>query len=416
MRFTIHTMLRLAVAGLGLALIAGCVVRVPAAPGRVRLEDAPIIADEDWPMRARARVQLEIADADHPMELAAVTHSRQGTLYSFRSRAGFDRDVARSAYSTNIVDEHGASIVRGTHRVSDTPTHERGSWYLFASYPAAVLTITGDDGGSETTFMRWQQPMISFILVEEPAEPSPRGTVVFLNGLGGSTFGERALARELSERGWRVIRVTPALDAIEQLTFQLQDEEELPRVAQVIGEQIDNTLAERAYAVETMLGYLQREQVIRPDQPMVAVGCSAGAINLPAVAARLPATFDAAVVVGGGADLARIAMTSDLLRSRLRLRIDGRRPNADEQSRLGALVLASSILDPHHMASHIADIPVLMLHAQFDRIVPAVTGDALYERLDRPERWSYPLGHFGLFAWLAWETDDIADWIDRHVY
>jgi pimeloyl-ACP methyl ester carboxylesterase len=108
-------------------------------------------------------------------------------------------------------------------------------------------------------------------------------------------------------------------------------------------------------------------------------------------------------------------MTSDLLRSRLRLRISGRRPNAGERARLRELVLESSILDPHHTASHIADIPVLMIHARFDRIVPAATGDALYRRLDRPERWKYPLGHFGLFFWLAWETDDIADWIGEKV-
>lgn len=36
--------------------------------------------------------------------------------------------------------------------------------------------------------------------------------------------------------------------------------------------------------------------------------------------------------------------------------------------------------------------PVLMIHAKYDKIVPATTGDALYLSMGKPERWSYRTG------------------------
>ena len=58
---------------------------------------------------------------------------------------------------------------------------------------------------------------------------------------------------------------------------------------------------------------------------------------------------------------------------------------------------------------------MLLLHAAFDRIVPASTGDELYRRSGRPERWTYPLGHLGLFWWLPTQASRITAWVDDAV-
>ena len=47
--------------------------------------------------------------------------------------------------------------------------------------------------------------------------------------------------------------------------------------------------------------------------------------------------------------------------------------------------------------------------------MPAASGRLLYERLGRPERWSYPLGHYGLFALLPSQSKKIADWVEAAV-
>ena len=69
-------------------------------------------------------------------------------------------------------------------------------------------------------------------------------------------------------------------------------------------------------------------------------------------------------------------------------------------------------LDPARTASSLASTPTLMLHAKYDRIVPARTGDSLYTSLGRPERWSYRIGHSGLCAILPWKAKHILNWLE----
>jgi hypothetical protein len=57
-----------------------------------------------------------------------------------------------------------------------------------------------------------------------------------------------------------------------------------------------------------------------------------------------------------------------------------------------------------------------MIQGMFDGVVPASTGDVLYERLARPERWSYPLGHGGVFWLLPQRAGYIIDWVERTVH
>ena len=67
-------------------------------------------------------------------------------------------------------------------------------------------------------------------------------------------------------------------------------------------------------------------------------------------------------------------------------------------------VLRESQLDPYHTAGAIRELPVLMLHARYDQIVPASAGELLYQRLGQPERWSFASGHLGLFMLLPFKA------------
>jgi fermentation-respiration switch protein FrsA (DUF1100 family) len=175
--------------------------------------------------------------------------------------------------------------------------------------------------------------------------------------------------------------------------------------------ELDAQQASLAYAVEAMLRCLPAQHPEVSDRPVVIAGLSLGGLCAPTTAARVHDAVDAVVIVGGGANVARIIVNGSLTGLATRAPRRLRKP-LDE---LCSAYLNVSRLDPFYTAMALRDIPVLVLHARWDAIVPAATGDLLWERLGRPERWSYPLGHLGLFWWLPNEAKEIADWIDGAV-
>src|SRR5690606_31816080 len=71
------------------------------------------------------------------------------------------------------------------------------------------------------------------------------------------------------------------------------------------------------YAAHAALRWLEEERPELRGTPLVLVGCSAGAVATPALALRLGDRVSAAVLVGGGANLPRLVLTSPLLRDRV---------------------------------------------------------------------------------------------------
>lgn len=191
--------------------------------------------------------------------------------------------------------------------------------------------------------------------------------MVLLTSLQKLTAPERRLANALSVRGFTVIAIcSPASSLARSVTF-VEDG----------GDSIE--------AAEAFLEYRRSEAPHVVGERLALVGSSAGAIALPAVAARLEPEPEAAVVIGGGARLFEIVTESPVTSRQLLLaRLDrdatsGEIPLDDRpvpDLDLGDAVLARSRLDPYHTAPRLADRPVLMLHAVHDRVVPA-----RYERL-----------------------------------
>src|SRR5690606_18867956 len=149
-------------------------------------------------------------------------------------------------------------------------------------------------------------------------------------------------------------------------------------------------------------------------------GCSAGAICGPTIAAGLGDRVQAVVLIGGGADILRISQTNGVTNAGLAFGaldpIEGgyqpRKLTSKELDQLSTQYLRMSRLDPHHTAPALCATPTLMLHATLDKIVPARCGRLLYERLGRPERWTFWLGHSLLFWRLPAYAGSVARWVD----
>jgi alpha-beta hydrolase superfamily lysophospholipase len=195
----------------------------------------------------------------------------------------------------------------------------------------------------------------------------------------------------------------------------------LDAAAALAAADFDDAVGQYALANETALRFVMQTHPAIPERPLVIVGCSFGAIMSPTVAARLTASGlrpEAVVLIGGGTNFLKIAGSSwmDYYYSRVRgLAAAELHLTVNERKIVTAGYLERSTLDPYHTAPGLRNEKVLILHASMDDIVPASTGDDLWDRAGRPERWIGNFGHLFMFAALPWKVDDISDWLDRAV-
>jgi pimeloyl-ACP methyl ester carboxylesterase len=272
--------------------------------------------------------------------------------------------------------------------------------------------------GATTTLMLREVRMVDTPL---------RGTCVYLCSLVGVSDPESVLVHELLMRGWRVLIVWPSIQTYTDTFYAFPSDTDLESAARTLANGADAYLAGTAFGVEAFVRWAAARHPDVREHPVVVVGSSLGAIATPTAVARLRSSgasrVDAAVLIGGGAGLLDITAHSPVMRDRFGVLMMERANDGSDRMKIGprepvrfeALLERAqqlSRLDPGVTAPALRDIPVLQLHADFDEIVPARTGDALWERLDRPERWTYPTGHTGLFLLLPYEADDIARWLD----
>jgi pimeloyl-ACP methyl ester carboxylesterase len=401
---------------LGLSMgVGGCAIRTPMAPQRSGLAGltGPASGEIRWPERPEDPIRLLVREGGEFLEL--IDHGRRGKgrLHEMRWRPdALPPDQGRLDYEIVIGSERSDWIrLSGDMRRSDRSAAERASQMRMLLFTSERRVAMENADGSRLELDPWN-PDLTLVWLNVPGDRELRGTVLFLSSLGGMTSGETALIRELIDRDWGVVWTSPPLSRLRDEIPSIGGPDELEWLSSVIAVRINENLAQRAYAMEAALELLHEDRPDLTAEPSVLVGCSAGAINLPAMAARMPERADAAVLVAGGADVLDIVTSTSLAQERIRLRVGDRAPRWDELERLKDLVREQATLDPYHASAFLSDTPVLLLHAMLDTIVPARNGDLLYERLGRPERWSYPMGHLLLFAWLPTQAAAIADWID----
>ncbi len=254
-----------------------------------------------------------------------------------------------------------------------------------------------------------------------PSHQAVRGIVL---STGGGTMYDWTVRQALIESGWANLHVgeCAAVDKQPERFFNLFGESEpIDSTASRIAEAVDHYIADVAYTAEAFLSYARTHEPSLRDLPVVLIGFSRGAFAVPAIAARLEDMVAAAVFITGGADVLDIALRSSMTeQTALRVRIQEesgreRRLNARERALLIEAYREATHLDPYHTAGALHGIPTLMIHGMFDRIVPASTGHVLYERLARPEKWSYPLGHGGVFYMLPGAAKRLIGWLDHAI-
>ncbi len=252
---------------------------------------------------------------------------------------------------------------------------------------------------------------------------SPRGTMLHLSSLAGFEY-EKPVIDELCAAGWLILQVDPSTARRQEAPVQVDSDGPMTEPAKRLARVIDNRVAEIAYAAEAGLDFLLHSRPDLDGRPVVLAGYSAGALVGPSVATLLHDRLDAIVFVGGGANLLNISRRSSLTNGGIAVRWSGSKTTTSPETgaitvaddtwrKLEDAYLSASKLDPYNTAPYLLDKPVLVLHGVFDDIVPADSGDLLYERLGKPERVVFTLGHKGLFWRLPSQSGMIARWFEK---
>lgn len=401
-----------------LLVCPSCAWYAPAAGDRIVLQPSALQEPTPWPSRATNRL-------DEIIKLSP-------RLFSIRVR--YDEVVGgRVVTSTKALPAdmsqysgiYGRGIIRAYSRPADeaipgsrvVSTGMRFYSGVEASADEVIASVTDSTAQASDTFAGpiTRKPWMvnlrgTWMRLDEPISGESRGLIVHLTSYGGYQY-EKPILEELRRRGWSVLWVDSSTVRPEITRIDVDPTNVAPAARQIAA-LIDDRLAEIAYAVEAGLDFIARERPHIPLSPTIVTAYSAGALAAPTVVALMPQRFDAAVLVGGGANLLDIAQRSTLTDGGLKLEWQTGQPSAAERRHLLRAYLQASHLDPYWTAEFLRDKPVLVLHATFDRIVPASNGDLLYQRLGRPARINFMLGHGLLFWRLPTQTNTIADWVD----
>lgn len=385
---------------------AGCAVVTPADPNRLKeAEGAATFVADTWPQRypELLKEQLHRKDAADADAIVRLGESAQGVP--------INSEAFRLLGLMVPVDELPPTQVVGQSLVVET---EPGSKFMvvlnrFDEEHFPELIESGDPVlWQNSNLPRWR---FSFERPEDDPGTSPRGLVIHLVSIGDRSYESRVTAT-LRSRGWATLEALPS-----PLVIRFQQLNDDRGTSLVAAERISRTLdafgADYAHAVHDMVAYLRDRHPELRQVPVVIIGYSAGALATPTVAARLLPDLQAVVLIGGGVNVAGIMLDSTVANIGSRLRREGGAAVSAELDSFTEQYLASSRFDPYHTAPMLRAVPTLMVHGSLDRIVPASYGNQLYERLGRPERWSYPLGHALLFWWLPTQATRIADWIEH---
>jgi hypothetical protein len=241
----------------------------------------------------------------------------------------------------------------------------------------------------------------------------PKGLLIHFVAMMGNGY-EAAVVKALREEGWAIIDIdsNPRLMGGGR-SFYIDSDGDIEFAASSIARRVDDVLAEHAYAAEAALEYCRKQRPDLPTGKVAIIGFSAGSLVVPTVSARLGDDVEAAVLIAGGANLLEIAMDSALSDGGIHIKWgSGRGGSADKQALLDAY-LKHSRLDPYRTAPVLANKPVLQYWGQWDKWVPAHSGDVLFQQLNHPDKVTFLGGHALLFYFLPTQSGRICSWIDQ---
>lgn len=293
------------------------------------------------------------------------------------------------------------------------------------------------DGMNVSTSLELQRTwfVLSDALDAAGKPTEPRGFILLAPGMLGTPKPVLdGLVRAARPRGWAVLRMLghPSRFTARAI-IPVDIEHDAEGAADRIAELFTQRCAEAAYASDAAVHHAYELDPRLADVPLVCIGMSGGAMAMPTIIAREHELYDAVVLIGGGADFLAINERSNYAGFIDAIHLDWdaadhpgkseddidtdalRPPTESELTRLSELYIERAPLDAYHTAAALEGKPVLMLHAERDRAVPADLGDLLWQRLGKPERWQYPFGHELLFAALPTQLGRVFEWLDTNV-
>lgn len=393
---------------------SGCAMRQAASPDRASLR-ALREQDIHWPARWAGDLNhLAARLPDHlSFDIPQFEQDEQGQLVTTHKQVPFAEVVARRATAMGVLLQINFTSAGLAGMWQSRPVQSDVYSMKFYSWLSAP---PGDDtdlaqqllanrvGTSGTLFM--------------PQGRDPVGLAVFI---GGGTEFDWPLRWDVLREGWAIIQAGSdgaPVDAPGQRRFVVDADHPVSEVAPELARRVDDQIAEDVYAAHAFITYAHEQVPALQSTPLVIVGFSRGSFSVPALVARLDDRVAAAIVVGAGANVPFIAL--ETAEKQYSLELSGPETNgkptplsAEMRDALLDAYLGASQLDPYRTAPVLSGVPTLMIQGMFDQIVPASTGKVLYERLGKPERWSYPLGHGGVFWSLKNDRRLIVAWIDK---
>ncbi len=227
-----------------------------------------------------------------------------------------------------------------------------------------------------------------------------KGVAFVVCGIGGMQYASRQLGNALLEDGWTVAYLFSVITT--------------PDIGQNIPiegtpESLIDLFNHKYCQLMSTAKAIQSKLNITDSNQFVLIGISAGALNTPAIYEALPVKPECVVLIAGGANMAEIVQEGTV--TNWDFVVDGVSLTHEQRRTLNNQYITHLSRDPYHLSALLPHKKTLLLHAKWDKIVPAENGDLLWEQSGRTERWVYPSGHLGLFANFHNHSHKIVDWI-----
>jgi predicted esterase len=437
--------------------LTGCTLTVherEADPAEISLP-VPAIAPDAWPARIPVVSGLKrdsiISSGARPRGLILRI---DGPLQSLRQREESSRQV------TQEFEADGALLIqrlRAEARFPYSVTSESAGAYLYTTTPPSEASeITTPRSRRATFFMKFisaelepTPPDAVMLPTREDSRPTPRpsstlriqrtwlafydpatdwkqanpntparGMAVLVPGMFGSPRGVvDDIVQSLRDQGWCVVRMLAHPSRFTERANFAIDPDYIEGSAKSIGTVLQDRAAEVAYAAHAATAFVLEQRPEFKSLPRVAIGLSGGAMVLPTMVAYQPNAYAGAVLIAGGGNFLRVAMESNYADwiDALRFQWTVPNPTSEQLDQLDRAYLASAPLDSLFTAAQLRNKPVLVIHAKSDRAVPAHLGEELWQRLGRPERWTFDAGHEWLFLSLPFHIERLTSWIDAYM-
>ena len=239
----------------------------------------------------------------------------------------------------------------------------------------------------------------------------PRGLAMILCGLGGMQHSSKTLGAELLQSGWAVVYLYTVLNVPEyNMKVELTDKNPVASVIEIFESKFCQVVA----ATKAIRTRMHQQLPNLKHAPLVLIGISAGALNTPAVYHELQNEVDAVVLVVGGANMFEIVQEGAFTNWKF-ADSDGKYFSQAALKAMSAEYLRTPSRDPYFLAPELPHDQTLIIHAKWDAVVPSKSGELLWERAGKPERWTYPSGHLGLFMTFSSHAPDITRWLDKKI-